>query len=84
MGATLQELSSFHQFAMDQIRNGGADHSLEELLDRWRTAHPDDLEMSERLASLERGLDDIRAGRVQPAPKVIEELRNGLPSVTLS
>jgi hypothetical protein len=81
MPTSLQELSDFHQFAMKQIRNGGADLSLEELLDFWRVARPDDEELRESLASLERGLGDIQAGRVHTARKVIEELKKGLPAV---
>jgi len=79
MSATLDELAEFQQFAAEQLRNGGAALSLEELLERWRGQRPTDDELAESLASLQRGLADIEAGRVFPARTVIQELGHGLP-----
>lgn len=80
MPATLDELAEFQRFASEQLRNGGAALSLEELLERWRGHRPADEELAESVPSLQRGLADIEAGRVFPARAVIQELGHGLPA----
>ncbi len=79
MPATIEELAQFQQFAAEQLKNGGAAMSLEELVELWRRQRPSDDELLESLESLQRGLADIQAGRVLPARTVIEELGRGLP-----
>jgi hypothetical protein len=81
MPTTPEEIADFQRFAVEQLRNGGAGLSLEQLLDQWRAEHPTPEELRDSLAALERGLEDIRAGRVVSARTVIEQLKQGLPAV---
>ena len=74
MPVTLTELESFHQFAQQKLRNGGAE-SVEELLDLWRIHNPTPEEQAEIHAVIRQGLEDINAGRGRPANVVMSELR---------
>jgi predicted transcriptional regulator len=63
------ELASFHDFVGEKLRAGGTPLSPEQVLAQWK-------ERVETIASVERGLDDVEAGRTRPAQEVIDELRN--------
>ncbi|MBC8356867.1 MAG: type II toxin-antitoxin system Phd/YefM family antitoxin [Planctomycetes bacterium] len=80
--ATLEQLDSFHQFAAEQLDNGGADLTIDELFSRWRMDNPTPSERDEVNAIIRRGLEDIAAGRSRDADEVTEELRvkHGIPS----
>ena len=80
MTVTQTELDGFSQFAVEKIGNGGADLTLEDLVELWRAENPTDEELQESLASLERGLADAEAGRIHPADEALTELRKRLPS----
>lgn len=75
-----QQLESFHQFAAEQVGNGGSEFTLEDLVDLWRAANPADDELQDSLASLQRGLADAEAGRSYPARDALAKLRQGLPT----
>jgi hypothetical protein len=77
MAVTQEQIESFHQFATCRAKNGGADLTMDELYDLWRAENLPPEELAESLASLERGLADVAAGRVRPAQDVIDELRTG-------
>ena len=64
-------LESFHQFVGEQLENGGATLSPEQVLAMWR-------ERLETIESVRRGLEDVEAGRTKPAEQVIEQLRGEL------
>ena len=70
MPVTLSELESFHQFAQQKLRNGGAE-SVEELMHTWRLAQ----EREEVHAALREATEDLRAGRYRPAEDVTRDLR---------
>jgi predicted transcriptional regulator len=78
MSTALQELISFHQFALDSLRSCDEDVSLESLMETWRTQQ----ERAEVNAAIREGLADIEAGRYRPASEVMEEFRkkHGIPS----
>jgi hypothetical protein len=82
VSSTPDELDQFHEYATEQLRNGGAGKSLEELLEQWRSDQITDAEFQESLMSLRRGLDDVDAGRVYPARTIIDELRRRPPTTS--
>ena len=65
------DLESFHRFVVEQLANGGAQFSPEQVLVMWR-------ERLETIESIQHGLADIDAGRTRPADELFEELRNEL------
>ncbi|MFQ5730881.1 MAG: hypothetical protein ACE5KM_02885 [Planctomycetaceae bacterium] len=67
---TQTELQSFHSFVAEKLQNGGLELSPERALALWR-------ERRETIASVERGLEDVDAGRVKPAREVLERLGQG-------
>ena len=76
MPTTSQErLDSFHLFASDKLSNGGPELSLAELYNLWRIERPTPDEQADIHAAIVEGLDDIKAGRTQPADEVLRELR---------
>ena len=54
--------------------------SPDDIFDLWRIENPTSTELAESLASLRRGLADIKVGRVFSVRAVIEELRGKLES----
>jgi predicted transcriptional regulator len=64
---TQSELQSFHEFVGRQLSNGGSNLSPEDALLLWR-------ERQETIASIQRGLDDVDAGRVKPWREVLDRL----------
>ena len=77
MAVTQEQIESFHLFATDRAKNGGDNLTMDELYDLWRAENLPPEELAESLASLERGLADVAAGRVRSAGDVIAELRHG-------
>ena len=67
--STNSDLESFHLFIGEQLQAGGAPRSPEQILAQWR-------DRVETIASVQRGLDDVDAGRTRPAHEVLEELRS--------
>ncbi len=65
------DLESFHRFVEEQLINGGAKLSPEQVLAIWR-------ERLETIESVRRGIEDVEAGRTRPAEDVIQELRDEL------
>lgn len=70
--ATVEELEQFNRFAASQFENEGAESTLEELLTRWRATR----EREEANEGIRRGLDDVAAGRTQPAREFLAEARD--------
>ena len=62
MNIAKQELEDFHQFAQGRLSNGGADLSLDELFDLWRSENPSDELYAENVAALRVALDDFANG----------------------
>lgn len=65
------DLESFHRFVEEQLNNGGAKLSPEQVLAIWR-------ERLETIESVRCGIEDVEAGRTRPAEDVIQELRDEL------
>ena len=78
MSTALQELNSFHEFALHSLRSSTEFVSLENLLETWRAQ----TEREEVNAAIRKGLADVEAGRYRPATEVMEEFRkkHGLPT----
>ena len=60
--ATREQIESFHKFAFQQIDNGGADLSMQELFELWRVKHPSAEELAESVAAVNAAYDDVAAG----------------------
>jgi hypothetical protein len=60
--ATRQEIESFHRFALQEIENGGAALSMDELLHQWNSNRPTDKELAESVAALKAAYADYLAG----------------------
>jgi hypothetical protein len=69
MAVTSEELESFTRFASEKLNNGGADSVLE-LAKDW-TAR----KQAEDLASIQRGVADADAGRMESLDEVDSQLR---------
>jgi predicted transcriptional regulator len=69
MSTALQELTSFHQFALDSLRSRDEDVSLEQLLETWRAQK----EREEVNAGIRRGLAEMEAGKGIPLDDFLAE-----------
>lgn len=65
------ELENFHRFVTEQLKNGPATLTPEQVLANWR-------EQLDTVASIQRGLDDIDAEQTQPSSDVLADLRDEL------
>ena len=75
--ATQEQIDSFHQFATEQIQNGGGEKSVDELYDDWRLENLTPEELEESVAAIHRAIDDIKNGDTgRDADEVIAELRS--------
>lgn len=77
MPATLEEIVDFHDFAVQQLSNGGVNQSLEELLIRWR-AHCVARAAGERGdvdGAICRGLMEADAGLGRSLDEFMDEFR---------
>lgn len=61
------ELHSFHEFLTQKLQSQNADLTPEQAVAQWR-------ERQETIASVQRGLDDLDAGRVNSADEVLDRL----------
>jgi len=59
MPAIAEELDQFTRYVRERLSHDAADLSLEDCLREWRAAQ----EEAETVAAVQRGLDDIAAGR---------------------
>lgn len=75
MPLTQEQIDSFHRFASEKMSNGGANMTMQEVLQLWALENPTDQERSEVNAIIRQGDEDIAAGRGRPVDEVNEELR---------
>ena len=68
MAQSDKELELFHRFIGRQLTNGGTSISPDEALRAWK-------EQAESLLSIQRGLDDVAAGRTTPWEEFDREFR---------
>ena len=77
--ATQEEINDSASFALEQVNNGGAQLSMDELYDTWRHQRPDPAEHAENVAANNAAIEDFQNGdRGRPAGEVTKELREEL------
>lgn len=69
------DLRAFKGFIDEQLANGGADPTLDEALSRWEYENSSEEERAETLRAIQRGLDDMYAGRTVDAFEFAERMR---------
>jgi hypothetical protein len=75
--ATQEQIDSFHQFATEQIQNGGREKSVDELYDQWRLENLSSEELDENVAAIQGAIDDMKNGdRGRDVDEVIAEVRS--------
>ncbi len=75
-------LLAFRQFIDEQLADGASALSLDDALVLWELEHQTDAERQETLAAIQRGLDDMYAGRTVDAFEFTERMRNKLAAHT--
>ena len=77
MATTQDDINGFAQFATEKLGSGGAELSLEELLDLWRVENPCPEQLHEDTLAVNAAIRDMENGdRGEPAEDVIRELRH--------
>lgn len=56
------DLSDFYRFVGEKVHQARASMSPEEVLDEWRTLHPDPHAMEEDAAAIQEAIDDRECG----------------------
>jgi len=82
--SALKELEAFHRFLSKKLEETGEEPlSPEEALDLWRLENPPPQEHAAAVDAIRAGLEDMWAGRVQPARDVLVELqrKHNIPDV---
>ncbi len=72
MTATKESVDRFYEFARRKLEAADAEVSWDELLIEWQSACDRDATNQ----AIREGLDDVDAGRHQPATEVMQELRS--------
>lgn len=77
MATTQDDINGFAEFATEKLNNGGADLSLEQLVDLWRIENPSPEQVHEDILAVNAAIRDMENGdRGEPAENVIRELRH--------
>lgn len=77
MAKTGEELDRFTTFARQRIVSGGANISLDDLFDLWRTENPSEELYAENVAAVNAAIVDFRNGdRGTPAGEHSAQLRS--------
>ncbi len=72
--ATRQQIDSFRQFALEQVENGGAELTIDDLYQLWRNANPTESELAESVAAVKAAYTDFESGDTgQPARRTLRE-----------
>ncbi len=66
---TPTDTEAFLVFLADEVKNGGAHKSPEELLQTWRATHADAID------DIRQGIQDLEAGSFRPFEEVDAEIR---------
>jgi hypothetical protein len=75
------DLRAFRQFIDEQLANGGPEMTLDDALISWEAENQTDLETGETLQAIQRGLDDMHAGKTVDAFESAERLRQKIESI---
>lgn len=71
---TRQQTDRFHQFALEQIDNCGAELSIDELYQIWRTANPTERDLADSVAAVTAAYADFESGDSgEPARRALRE-----------
>lgn len=73
MIATAASLAEFHKYAVEQVA-AGREALLEDLLAEWQSNELPPETEEDAVAAIQRGLDDVAAGRTRPADEVMAEI----------
>jgi hypothetical protein len=73
---------AFHDFLGAKLSSGSNGLTLEDYLDLWEYENSPEEEREETIRAIERGLDDMHAGRTRPFEEFDREFRarHGLPA----
>lgn len=66
--AITNDLKSFHRFVGEQLTNGGARLTPEEVWNMWR-------ERQDSIAAVREGIEAVDAGRTKPLEEFIKDFR---------
>lgn len=69
------DLRAFRGFIDEQLAGTDADLTLDEALVRWEYENSSEEEREETLRAIQRGLDDMHAGRTVDAFEFVERMR---------
>jgi hypothetical protein len=72
---------AFHNFLDARLSNGGEGSTLDELLDLWEYENAPDAEREETVRAVQRGLDDMHAGRTTDAFEFVDQMRQKIQAV---
>ena len=80
----INDSRAFRDFLNARLENGGASIPLDEALFEWEMENQTDEEQEATIRAIQRGFDDIDAGRVKPAGEALREIcrKLGLPDPT--
>jgi predicted transcriptional regulator len=70
MIVTQADLDGFHQFASEQLDQGSAEISWDEIFVLWESRR----DRAQVSAAIRRGLADVEAGRHRPAEEALRDL----------
>ncbi len=69
------DLLAFKGFIEEKLSNGATNLTLDEALVNWEIENQTDQEREETLQAIQRGLDDMYAGRTVDAFEFVERMR---------
>lgn len=72
--ARVNDPRAFHEFLGAKLSNGGSGLTLEEALDLWEYENSSEEAKEETLQAIQRGLEDMYAGRTKPAADALRDL----------
>lgn len=74
MSISAHEFQEFSNFGLGRLASSSEPMSLDDLVLEWESLR----HRTEINASIQQGLDDVKAGRHRPASEVLAELRSKL------
>lgn len=69
------DLNAFREFVDAKLSNGGADLTLDEALALWEYMNSPEEERAETVRAIQRGFEDMNAGRTVDAFEFVERMR---------
>jgi hypothetical protein len=79
--ARIDDARAFRDFLNAQLANGDEARSLDELFGLWEYENTPEAEREETIRAIQRGLDDMYAGRTVDAFESLERLRRKVESI---